>query len=88
MELAEVVSIPKSIDLIKAEHAFRVVALFRVWSDARPGRVMRTTTLRLPTDVAGMVEIKLFQDGQVVAEAISGDYFDALAHAIQITSIP
>ncbi|HEX6272484.1 MAG TPA: hypothetical protein VFZ53_05575 [Polyangiaceae bacterium] len=68
-------------------NAFRTIELFRRWSDAKPGRVMSAVTLKVAsTDLVGMVEIKLFDGRELVAETLSHDYFDALAHALTIAS--
>jgi hypothetical protein len=74
-----------AIDPIKAMQAFRVIEAFRKWSDARPGRMMRSTSVKLSrSDLVGMADVSLYQDGLLVAECTSSDWFDALAHALQI----
>ncbi len=74
-----------AIDPLRAMSAFRTIEEFRRWSDARPGRVMRSTTVKVATtDIVGMAEVGLYEDGQLVAECIAPDWFDALAQALQI----
>lgn len=71
-------------DPVRALGAFRTIEAFRRWSDEKPGRMMRATTVKLPGDLVGMVEVGLYDHGMLAAECISSDYFDALAHALAI----
>ncbi len=78
-----------ALDPLRAMSAFRAIESFRRWSDAKPGRMMRTTTVKLsPSDLVGMAEVGLYEGGLLVAECVSADFFDGLAHALQIAGMP
>lgn len=74
----------QAIDPLRAMNAFRTVECLRRWQDAKPGRMMRVASVKLPGDLVGMCEVGLYQDGMLMAECVSSDFFDALAHALSI----
>ncbi len=73
-----------AVDPLRALGAFRTIEALRRWQDAKPGRMLRNTAVKLPGDAVGMAEVGLYENGMLVAECISGDWFDALAHALTI----
>lgn len=73
-----------ALDPVKSMGAFRTIEAFRRWSDAKPGRMMRVTTVKLAGDIVGMVEVGLYDHGILAAECVAGDFFDALAATLTI----
>lgn len=80
-----VLDLPR-IDPLRAAAAFRTVELFRKWTDARPGRMMRATTVKLAGEAVGMALVEIYQDGLLVASGIDADFFYAMGVAVQIAT--